>query len=429
MKRELNDAWLRAVKPPAAGRLEVRDSVVRGLTFRITSGGTASWSVRALGRNGKHTRVNLGTYPGLGLAAARKDALAALTKVQAGGDPVAEKRKARADRAAALAELSVAERLAEWQAVRAADTVRPWSARYAAEVARMVRADIVPKLGKRRLRDTTRQDWAGLIAAKRRTSAASAAWLYRLVSSFLNHAEAAGWIAHPLLPRKGAALLAPPPAARDRALTDAELAEVWQASKAEATKPRAFIRLLALTAAREGEVAGIMPREVDMAAGRWTIPAERTKNGRAITLPLGPLAVAELAAVWGDAPEPDRRLLGALPDSPLQGFSKLKARLDARIAAAREKGGEDPMPPWRWHDLRRTARTGLARLGVPDSIAEACLNHVSARSALVRTYDRHDYGADIVAALLRWQGHLAGLIGEGAEVVALTPRRRARGAE
>ena len=61
MKREINDAWLRTLEPPAAGRLEVRDARVPGLVLRMTPGGAASWSVRARTRDGKQTRPRLGS--------------------------------------------------------------------------------------------------------------------------------------------------------------------------------------------------------------------------------------------------------------------------------------------------------------------------------------------------------------------------------
>ena len=82
------------------------------------------------------------------------------------------------------------------------------------------------------------------------------------------------------------------------------------------------------------------------------------------------------------------------------------------------------MPAWRFHDLRRTARTGMTRLGVPRDHAEAAINHISGRSALERTYDRHDYADEVLNALSRWQAHVAGLVApnQGAEVV---PIRRA----
>jgi len=85
-------------------------------------------------------------------------------------------------------------------------------------------------------------------------------------------------------------LVCQPPPSRDRMLTDDELRLLWRATEAEAPKPRAFVRLLILTAAREAEVAGIRAGGVDLAAGRWHLPAARTKNGRALTLPLGDLA-------------------------------------------------------------------------------------------------------------------------------------------
>jgi integrase len=427
MPRDLTDAFLRALKPPAEGRIELADGRVRGLWFRLTAAGAGSWCVRTRTADGKQTRPALGTWPALGIAEARRAALDTLAKVQRGSDPIAAKRAARKARARELAEPTVADRLAEWQAVRATDPRKPWSDAYTRTVAGLVRNDILPALGKRRLRDTTRPDWVGLIEAKRKAGAAAmAALLYRVVSSFLNHAEAAGWIAAPLLPRKGAATLAPPPAARARVLSDAELAEVWQAAGHEAPKVRAFIRLLILTAARESEVAGIEAGECDLAAGLWALQAARTKNGQGLTLPLGPLALAELRAVWpNDEPDADCRLLGRFAGAPLSGFSKVKARLDASIAAARKAAGiAEPMPPWRWHDLRRTARTGMTRLGVSRDHAEASLNHLSFRSALERTYDRHDYREEILGALRVWQGHVAGLIGQAAPVVALAEARR-----
>jgi hypothetical protein len=57
--------------------------------------------------------------------------------------------------------------------------------------------------------------------------------------------------------------------------------------------------------------------------------------------------------------------------------------------------------------------------------AEAALNHISGRPALARVYDRHDYQREAIAALTTWQAFVAGLVGDGAEVVALAERRRA----
>jgi integrase len=270
---------------------------------------------------------------------------------------------------------------------------------------RLAEREVEPALGARPLAEVGRQDWVDLVTRTRRRAPALGASLYRVLSSFLAHAEAAGWIAAHPLPRKGAALLAPNAAPRERVLACAELRALWRASGGLNPKPRAFVRLLILTAAREMEVADIAAGEVDRAAARWTIPGTRTKNGLPHTVPLCPLALAELDAVWpgdeGEVGGRSGRLLGTVPGGGLRGFSKLKAKLDG-MSGVRE---------WRWHDVRRTARTGMTRLGVPREHAEAAINHVSGRSALERTYDRHDYAAETAAALSCWQAHVAALTG------------------
>jgi hypothetical protein len=141
--------------------------------------------------------------------------------------------------------------------------------------------------------------------------------------------------------------------------------------------------------------------EIDIDAARWTIPSKRTKNGVGYTLPLCALALAEIKAA-GPA------LLG------FSGFSKLKKALDEHSGVS----------GWRLHDLRRSMRTGLSRLGVPREIAEASVNHISGRSGLVGTYDRHDYADEIIEAIGRWQAHVARVVSAtdrpaGAEIIRL----------
>jgi integrase len=312
----------------------------------------------------------------------------------------------------------VAERFAEWRTAREQDKAKPWSNRHAGEVKRLGDKEIIPRLGKCPLIETTRGDWTALVAKKRKSAPAMASLLYRVCSSFLGHAEAHGWIALPLLPRKGLATLAPSAAPRERILTDDELRSIWNASAALNAKPRAFVQLLIMTAAREMEVADIAVGEIDRSTCTWTIPARRAKNKRAITLPLHNLALAALWHVWpehGTAAGPQWKLLGDIAGSGLRGFSKLKTRLD-------EKSG---IVDWRWHDLRRTARTAMTRLGVSRDHAEAAINHISGRSVLERTYDRHDFATEVIGALSQWQNHVAALASEATDAEVVSLRRRA----
>jgi len=71
-------------------------------------------------------------------------------------------------------------------------------------------------------------------------------------------------------------------------------------------------------------------------------------------------------------------------------------------------------PPWRLHDLRRTAATGMADIGIPPHIVEAALNHVSgAKAGVAGTYNRAAYANEKRAALERWALHIERLVSSG----------------
>jgi integrase len=85
------------------------------------------------------------------------------------------------------------------------------------------------------------------------------------------------------------------------------------------------------------------------------------------------------------------------------------------------------IPPWRLHDLRRTAATGMAEIGIAPHIVEAALNHISgAKAGVAGTYNRAAYAEEKRAALERWATHVQGLVSERpANVVKM---RKATGA-
>lgn len=419
MKVKLSDAWLRAMAPPAKGRLEFRDIACPGLVLRLTCSGAASWSARGIMKDGRHGRVTIGTYPEVGLAEARKRALTQRAAIQGGADPVAEKRRNHADAKLRREAPTVAARWQDWTEVARVTAMkgRGWSDAHTQRVSWMLQNVVAPRLGRQPLAGTTRADWTGLVAEAHKRGPAAAGNLLRIASAFLNHAEAAGWIETPLLPRKSSKL-APPVAPRDRVLSDAELKHIWDASSGLSPRTRALVRLLMLTAARRGEVADIALGEIDRSAALWTLPAPRVKNRQPHQIPLGALALAELSAVWPDDAgdlDPSHKVLGRVRGGGFSGFSRAKAKLD-QLSGVSE---------WDWHDLRRTARTGMSRLGVPREAAEAALNHVAGRAGLVGVYDRYDFRPEAMAALTRWQAHVAGLVGAGGEIVPLTERRRA----
>ncbi len=401
--RELTDQIIKGLAAPAAGRIEVVDPRTPGLVLRITRANVRTWAVRGRRKDGGATRVTIGPLAAFTLAEARKRALQIIAALRRGEDPVGSKREAKVQRIAAERALTVSGALARWQEFRVAHPTRPWSARYAAEVARLVAREFAPAVGERALAGMGRSDWMAIISAKWKQSAAVGAMLYRTVSAFLRWAEGEGLIEAFPLPARGLARHAPGPPSRDRVLDDEELRAVWFAADREAAKPRALVRLLMLTAARLREVANMRFEELDLRAATWTIPPERTKNGRRLLLPLGNLALAELANLWPiEATLPGAYVLAQDPTAKggFSGFAKLKARID------RASG----VKAWVLHDLRRSARSTMSRLGIASSSAEAALGHVSHRSALERVYDRHDFAPEAAAASRAWQEYVAELV-------------------
>jgi len=212
------------------------------------------------------------------------------------------------------------------------------------------------------------------------------------------------------------------PKARDRVLTDDELAVIWQATGTLRAPLGAFYRLLLLTGQRREEVAGMSWAHVDRAAAQCIIPAEKAKNGVAHIVPLAPAVVDELdrlalaRQIATKVAEPDAQrwpksgpVVSIRGKVPLSCFSQAKTALDGEVLKARKEAGA--LAPWRVHDLRRTLATGLQRLGVRFEVTEAVLNHVSgARSGVAGIYQRHDWREEKQSAVEAWARHVASII-------------------
>lgn len=195
------------------------------------------------------------------------------------------------------------------------------------------------------------------------------------------------------------------PRARDRVLTDVEIVKFWLATEVE--RFGQLLKLLLLTGCRLNEVAGMRCSELSDDGATWNIPGSRTKNRRPHIVPLPPLAREMIAATVGATD----LIFTTTGETPVSGWSKIKSRLDVAMK----------MPPWRLHDLRRTAATGMAEIGIAPHIVEATLNHVSgAKAGVAGTYNRAAYAAEKKAALERWATHVEGLVsGREAKVVSL----------
>jgi integrase len=182
---------------------------------------------------------------------------------------------------------------------------------------------------------------------------------------------------------------------RDRVLTQTELAEVWR-------KGNDTIRLLILTGCRRDEIGKLRWSEVDFDRALLLLGPDRTKNKRPIELPLSPLALDILRQRVGPLDTPKTAAGNDASVFDVGSWSHCKAQLDKSLVG---------VAPWRLHDLRRSAATGMAELGVQPWIIENVLNHVSGHKAGVAgIYNRSKNEAPMRDALTKWADHVEALI-------------------
>jgi integrase len=180
--------------------------------------------------------------------------------------------------------------------------------------------------------------------------------------------------------------------ARDRILSDAELASLWNALERTSYPFGPFIKLLLLTAQRRDEVAQMRWSEIE--GDLWTMPKERYKSGRANAVPLTPAVLGILSGI----PRTGEFVFTTTGRTPISGFSKAKAAID-RVSG---------VTGWRLHDLRRTARSLMSRTGVSSDIAERVLGHTIPGVAGV--YDRHSYVPEKSEALEKLSQAIAKIV-------------------
>jgi integrase len=222
---------------------------------------------------------------------------------------------------------------------------------------------------------------------------------------------------------RGMARLKPSDRERERVLSDDEIRDVWAALDTiiEPACFPAYVKTLLLTATRRGESADMATTELEDEI--WTIPAARYKTKRDHVIPLSALARKLTASAAPAKPAKNAHFVFSTTGGkkPFSGFSKSKTALDKAIAELREREGRPPMESWTLHDLRRTARTLLARAGVRDDIAERCLGHVI--KGVEKVYNRYAYLDEKRAAFEALAALVSRILNPTANVEELASRR------
>jgi len=185
---------------------------------------------------------------------------------------------------------------------------------------------------------------------------------------------------------------------RQRYLTDAELKTflAWLPTSSFSRNHRFALALTLETGCRSGEAVAAEWGNFDLEVGMWHIPETKTEVPRDVQLPRQTVAWLSAARLV----DPGSTYLCP---SPKVGHIQQKS-ISEQAWHMRQRGKMLDIPPWTAHDLRRTARTGLARLGCPQPVAEALLGHT--KGGIVGVYDLHRYTEEGGAWLQRWADHL-----------------------
>jgi integrase len=151
-------------------------------------------------------------------------------------------------------------------------------------------------------------------------------------------------------------------------------------------------------------------RDLNSDNALWEIPRHRTKNNHSHLVPLS-RGIRDLLL---GLPRVGDLVFTTTGETPVSGFGKVKARLDAHIDSMRQSDGLQTMSPWTLHDLRRTMVTVMnERLGIAPHVVEAVVNHISglAKAGVAGVYNRALYLDDRRRALQSWQNWLAAVGG------------------
>lgn len=405
---KLTDVQLRAwVK---AGRPIPGKSDGGGLTFTLSKAGAAVWVFRY--RFGRQRELTLGSYPDTSLVAARRRARALRAEVDQGVDVAAVKQKSRLD------SISTVHALAEdWYAREIEGRHK-----HPSVVRRVLDNDILPELGRVECAEVTPRHCDAVLRSIVDRGAATTAnkavrYMWRIFSygrkrRYLEHNPVADFS------RDDAGGKEKP---RTRALTRDELSALFKAMRDTPNLGRdneLTLKILLATCVRKGELVRARWASLDLDGGIWHLGD--TKTATAIDIPLADPVIGwfrelHVFAAGNEHVLPVRSTIKRRAGCVIETTYPHISPGTLNIALKRIRHG---LEHFSVHDLRRTARTHLAALGISREVAERALNHKL--RGVEGIYNRHDYFEERRHALALWAELLVSLDrGEQPKVVPL----------
>jgi integrase len=365
------------------------DAGCPGFGVKVTPKGRKVFVVlyRTGGAGSKLRKYTIGPYGRVTLHQARVAAQKVFAAKLEGRDLAAEQREAKrrvvADRVEDLLETFIAQRVSQ--------------NRSAGEISRLLRREVGKAWNGKSIHVITKRDVVDVVSAIEQRGAPSAAnKVLKSIKTFLR------WCVGRAVLDQSPAEGVPQPAkeiARDRVLTDQELAQIILAARKMGDPYGGIIEFLALTGQRREEVAGMTWDELDLGQRVWTLPKSRTKNAKEHVVHLSEQSMAVLQRAEKLQPF----VFSVLATKRFQEFSRAKRRLDQLSGVTK----------WRLHDLRRTCVSGMARLGAAPHVADKILNHQAGTiSGVAAVYQRHEFFSERRQALDLWGAHVGGILND-----------------
>ena len=378
-------------------QLELVDDREPGLRVRAGKR-TVTWSLLVRLRNGKRSRVTLGIWPLMSIAEAREAARLHRQQVMDGVDPNEVKQvEIQTAKREHENRLTVRKALDKYEAIKLVQLRHGPERRRSLDGKRGIISDLVD----REVATLTRAELTSRIRELAIKSPTAGNRKLAHLKAFLNWCVNEDFIETNVIDKVKKPGREVP---RTRCHSLDELAEIWAAGGKLGYPFGPMLQLLIVLPMWREEIASLPLEELridwadESGEGKWTIPGERVKNGRALNVPLSALATRIIRTVIDDParPKDSRLLFTTTGTTSVSGFRKAKDRLDRYIQEAREKEAAKAgltaieMPHWRVHDLRTSFATQAAEiLHIDISVVDRMLNHVATAttSKVARIYN------------------------------------------
>ena len=370
-----NTRFLNSAKAPdGVAQIDFYDGKPPFLGLRVSQR-VKTWFVQYR-LNGRQRRLKLGRYPDLSLADARQLGFEARRQIALGVDP----QDARKTIDLALTFYELSQRYLEQHAK---PNKRSW--RFDQQ---LLKKHILPGLGAKRLNTIERGDIIQLIDSAAICGGQVSNRVLALINTIFNFSIDRDILqsnpAHRLKPRFKAQ-------ARERVLTPEEIRQVWGAMSSHQHTSARIMKLMLLTGQRGGEVRQMRGKDLDFSSDCWTIPPSISKNKRSHRVPL----TSSAKSIIKSHQQSGEFVFSVKKDMPVS-----RASFSKHVIAVALDSGVD----FRGHDLRRTAASCMASIGVQRFIIQRLLNHTD--SSVTAVYDRHSYDAEKRQALEQYEAWL-----------------------